>query len=179
MIHTPKLVWLLIFFASTAQAGVNHKNGNFYIAYTDLIKGPLFEVTRTYNSKSTDIGLFGFGWGSDFESHLIVGPSGTPIIYHHGAGATGYFKPRVADQRYKALLTASIKKMVEVSNEEIARKSGIDDTERQRLKDEVHTKLQERGYRVAQWKRFLRDGKVTPPPVPGWYRIFLRLQLQL
>ena len=38
------------------HAGVNLKNGNFYISYTDIVVpggGKKLEITRTYNSKST------------------------------------------------------------------------------------------------------------------------------
>ena len=41
--------------ASLAQAGVNLKNGNFYISYTDIVVpggGKKLEITRTYNSKA-------------------------------------------------------------------------------------------------------------------------------
>ena len=66
----------MIVFSASLSAGVNLKNGNFYISYTDIIVpggGHDLEVVRTYNSRATGTGWFGFGWGSDFETHLSVG----------------------------------------------------------------------------------------------------------
>ena len=60
------LAILTLTMGSFALAGVNLKNGNFYISYTDIVVpggGKKLEITRTYNSKSTEVGWFGFGWG--------------------------------------------------------------------------------------------------------------------
>ncbi len=82
--------------SATADAGVNMKNGNFYISYTDILGTPVdgrqLEITRTYNSKSTDNGLFGFGWGSKYETRLAVRSDGTLVTYEHGAGAELTFR---------------------------------------------------------------------------------------
>lgn len=88
-----------ILMASVASAGVNLKNGNFYISYTDIVVpggGKKLEITRTYNSKSTDVGWFGFGWGSEFETRLEVSADGSIIIHEHGSGAASRFTPKVA-----------------------------------------------------------------------------------
>lgn len=82
--------------ASIASAGVNLKNGNFYISYTDIVVpggGKKLEITRTYNSKSTEIGWFGFGWGSEFETRLEVSADGAIIIHENGSGAKTRFTP--------------------------------------------------------------------------------------
>lgn len=84
---------------SMAQAGVNLKNGNFYISYTDIVVpggGKKLEITRTYNSKSTDTGWFGFGWGSEFETKLELSADGSIIIHEHGSGAKTRFTPKTA-----------------------------------------------------------------------------------
>jgi YD repeat-containing protein len=91
------LTSLVLLIAGVAQAGVNLKNGNFYISYTDLVVpggGKKLEITRTYNSKSTDIGWFGFGWGSEFETRLEVSADGSVIIHEHGSGAKTRFTPK-------------------------------------------------------------------------------------
>jgi YD repeat-containing protein len=82
---------------SSAWAGVNLKNGNFYISYTDIVVpggGKKLEITRTYNSKSTEVGWFGFGWGSDFETKLEVSADGSIVIHEHGAGGRSRFVPK-------------------------------------------------------------------------------------
>jgi YD repeat-containing protein len=81
------------------HAGVNLKNGNFYISYTDIVVpggGKKLEITRTYNSKSTEVGWFGFGWGSEFETKLELSADGSIIIHEHGSGAKTRFSPKTA-----------------------------------------------------------------------------------
>lgn len=78
-------------------AGVNLKNGNFYISYTDIVvpgTGKSLEMTRTYNSKSTEKGWYGFGWGNIFETKLVKSPDGCVVIHEHGAGGTTRFCPK-------------------------------------------------------------------------------------
>jgi YD repeat-containing protein len=98
MIHLKKLMTLLVLLiTTTAYAGVNLKNGNFYISYTDIVvpgSGKKLEITRTYNSKSTELGWFGFGWGSDYETHLEVSADGSVVVHENGAGGKTRFTPK-------------------------------------------------------------------------------------
>jgi len=90
---------LTLLMSSFALAGVNLKNGNFYISYTDIVVpggGKKLEITRTYNSKATEIGWFGFGWGSEFETRLEASADGAVIIHEHGVGAKTRFTPKTA-----------------------------------------------------------------------------------
>ncbi len=94
-----KLILLLLMIPSMAMAGVNLKNGNFYISYTDIIVpggGMELEITRTNNSKSTEKGWFGFGWGSDFETYVTVSADGSVIVHENGSGALTRFTPKSA-----------------------------------------------------------------------------------
>lgn len=80
-----------------AMAGVNLKNGNFYISYTDIVVnglGKKLEITRTYNSKSTSVGWFGFGWGNYYETKLSTSADGCVVVHEHGAGGTTRFCPK-------------------------------------------------------------------------------------
>tara|TARA_B100000029_G_scaffold244085_1_gene241290 strand:+ start:427 stop:2124 length:1698 start_codon:yes stop_codon:yes gene_type:complete len=91
------LVIILGYFSSTLLAGVNLKNGNFYISYTDIIVpggGKNLKISRTYNSKSVTKGWFGFGWGSNFETKLWVSADGSVIIRENGSGAATRFTPK-------------------------------------------------------------------------------------
>lgn len=91
------LALIIALMASFANAGVNLKNGNFYISYTDLVVpggGKKLEITRTYNSKSTDVGWFGFGWGSEYETRLEVSADGAVIIHEFGSGSRTRFVPK-------------------------------------------------------------------------------------
>jgi YD repeat-containing protein len=90
---------LTLMMSSFALAGVNLKNGNFYVSYTDIVVpggGKKLEVTRTYNSKATEIGWFGFGWGSEFETRLEASSDGSVIVHEHGIGANTRFTPKTA-----------------------------------------------------------------------------------
>ena len=93
------LAILTLTMGSFALAGVNLKNGNFYISYTDIVVpggGKKLEITRTYNSKSTEVGWFGFGWGSEFETRLEASADGSIVIQEHGVGAKTRFTPKTA-----------------------------------------------------------------------------------
>ena len=93
------LALLTFLISSFALAGVNLKNGNFYISYTDIVVpggGKKLEITRTYNSKATEIGWFGFGWGSEFETRLEASADGSVVVYEHGVGARSRFTPKTA-----------------------------------------------------------------------------------
>lgn len=96
MIKMIKILFLLAI-SFSAFAGVNLKNGNFYVSYTDIIVpggGHDLEITRTYNSKSTENGWFGFGWGSNYETYLTVSADGSVVVHENGGGALTRFVPK-------------------------------------------------------------------------------------
>jgi len=93
-----KFLFLIVctFFGSLSIfAGVSPKNGNFYISYTDIVVKPKkagFEnISRTYNSMATEIGIFGYGWGSDIETRLFAFPDGTLMVKENGTGMNIYY----------------------------------------------------------------------------------------
>jgi YD repeat-containing protein len=92
------LILLIIFsLTSVSFAGVNLKNGNFYIGYTDIVVpggGHDLEITRTYNSYTTTKGWFGLGWGSPFETKLSTSSDGSVVIIENGSGAKTRFTPK-------------------------------------------------------------------------------------
>ena len=94
-----KLLTTLFLLPVVAFGGVNLKNGNFYITYTDIIVpggDHDLEVTRTYNAKSTENGWFGFGWGSLYETKLVVSADGSVVVIENGSGAQTRFVPKEA-----------------------------------------------------------------------------------
>jgi YD repeat-containing protein len=82
------LVFIFTILAATkTMAGVNLKNGNFYVNYTDIVstsQGYTLDITRTYNSKSTEIGWFGYGWGTPYEVRLEESSDGSLVVYENG-----------------------------------------------------------------------------------------------
>jgi YD repeat-containing protein len=78
-----------------ASATINPKNGNFYITYLDVSlkrDGHALEIRRTYNSMSVDMGWFGYGWGSPFETRLIVLPDGSAVVKENGNGRETFYR---------------------------------------------------------------------------------------
>lgn len=79
-----------IFFAtSTAFSLVDMKNANYadsWVDYQSNGTGYKLKVQRTYNSRSTFDGIFGFGWCSDFETLLEVLPDSSLKVIECGGG---------------------------------------------------------------------------------------------
>jgi len=83
--------------AAPAAAGVNAKNGNFYISYTDIIVGPAeIGVTRTYNSKTSAVLSYGHGWGTPYDTRLRVNGDGSVSIEENGSGLIRTYLPDAA-----------------------------------------------------------------------------------
>lgn len=104
-----KWIFIFLFFTtSTAFAVVDMKNASFADVWTDLIApGPGYDlkVRRGYKSRSLYNGLFGFGWCSDFESHLKKTPEGNLKLTECRAGIEIVYTP-------KSFSPAEIKKTV-------------------------------------------------------------------
>ena len=165
-----------------AFGGVNLKNGNYYITYTDIIVpggDHDLEVTRTYNSKSTDNGWFGFGWGSLYETKLMVSSDGSVVVMENGSGAQTRFVPKEAinvTSASKKIVDAMKKKepMSEVALQSLMKRLNNDAELRQfySKKYNVETKLtdgtllysNDRGIQTIEkqkngYKRVSSDGK--------------------
>jgi YD repeat-containing protein len=87
----------ILLIPSMALAKVNLKNGNFYVSYTDIVVpggDHDLEISRTYNSRATDTGWFGFGWGSMYETKLTIAADGSVTVHENGSGATTRFVPK-------------------------------------------------------------------------------------
>jgi YD repeat-containing protein len=85
------LPWL----APSARANVSLRNGNFFVGYTDIIYPGGFEpkIERVYNSKTRFRGMFGHGWGNEYEAYLSVSADGSVVVHEYGGGAENRFSP--------------------------------------------------------------------------------------
>lgn len=91
--HLPLLAVLLL--GGATQASVSIKNGNFFIGYTDIVYPGGFEpkIERVYNSKTPFKGVFGWGWGNEYEVFLSVSADGSVVVHEYGGGAENRFSP--------------------------------------------------------------------------------------
>lgn len=112
----------LVMIISSVFAGVNLKNGNFYITYTDIVVpggGHDLVIERTYNSRSIDKGWFGYGWGSDYETYLSVSADGSVIVHENGSGALTRFTPKTAvnaEEAAKKIVDAMRKSSMKINS---------------------------------------------------------------
>ncbi len=78
------LVSLLILWSPSAAAQeINIRNANFYLVQTDLRvqkPGAALEMVRTYNSRSNDDGLLGYGWSTPFDVSIRIHADGSLIL---------------------------------------------------------------------------------------------------
>jgi len=82
------IFWVLLF-SVNSLAIIDMKNANFSTSWTDLkVPGGGYEmkILRTYNSRSLFVGIFGYGWCSEFETKLIISPDNSLKIFECGAG---------------------------------------------------------------------------------------------
>lgn len=78
---------------SSVGEPVNVTNGNVYLQQKDFGLpggGPRLEITRTYNSNSRRIGLFGRGWSSAYDES-VTAYDGTMLRLDSGTGRAVYF----------------------------------------------------------------------------------------
>ena len=140
---------------AAALANVSIKNGNFFMVYTDVIYPGGFEpkVERVYNSKSVFSGMFGHGWGNDYDVHLKVSADGSVVVYEYGGGAENRFSPVAfnAQELQKAVDTigAAAKAAGQIGSE-------------QQLAQYKQRLASDATFRNKEWESLIRLGKVQP-----------------
>ncbi|SFS76370.1 DNRLRE domain-containing protein [Marininema halotolerans] len=80
-------------FWTTTASNVNTYNGNFFVPETDINvpgRGVAGEISRSYNSRANQAGIFGYGWTSNLEQRLTDSGDG-PIRYTDGDGTVHVF----------------------------------------------------------------------------------------
>ena len=82
------------------RANVSLKNGNFFVVYTDIVYPGGFQpkIERVYNSKSPFKGMFGLGWGNEYDVYLEPQADGSVMLHEYRAGASNRFEaPTIAN----------------------------------------------------------------------------------
>ncbi|QKQ27172.1 DUF6531 domain-containing protein [Candidatus Reidiella endopervernicosa] len=136
---------------SQTEAGVNLKNGNYYITYTDIVIAGRhdLEIERTYNSRSGGKGIFGIGWGSDYETSLAVQGDGTVVIRENGSGARTVFRPPSLS---KEEIESAVDAIIQAANQD---NRFSNDRER---RDERNKLLRDAEFRSNAWTRYVEKG---------------------
>ncbi len=163
-------------------AGVNLKNGNFFISYTFIEatgKGKALDFTATYNSKSTDSGYLGDGWGTPMETKVRANADQSVMIKENGAGGWTLFYDKAGPNRQaaigsaKKLVRAMMKKNKSLRKQQakdLFKKLVLDQEYRQRVYDDLGLQVE-----VADGKVFyssLRGPQTLKKISSGWLREF-------
>lgn len=147
---------LTMFTSSAALAQVSLRNGNFFTAYTDLVYPGGFDpkIERIYNSKTDWAkGIFGPGWGFEYEAFLKVSADGSVVVHEYGGGAENRFSP-------VAFNAGELDKAVDMIAG-AAKASGMIGSADQlaNYKKRLHSDI---NFRNDQWENFRHTGKLQP-----------------
>ncbi len=163
---------ILSFLSFNLKAGVNLKNGNYYVSYTDLLlqkyNSALKNITRTYNSKSTEIGLFGYGWGTKFETSITIYPDGTLQVKEYGAGGKTIYSSNFISSDLTQLM---IDDLIEVMQEE-----GDLEMNPTAITNQIN-ELKNINKRLAKWDKYVEKGLLEYPtdfPIGSEWESFTR-----
>jgi YD repeat-containing protein len=136
-----------------ARADVSLRNGNFFVSFRDIAYPGGIEpkIERVYNSKSDFTGIFGYSWGTEYETHLAVDPDGSLIISEFGGGANNRFVARNYSEKD---LEASINSLTEAAKKSsiVSTAKDVDD-----YKKRLHTNFD---FRAKQYAIFVNKGLV-------------------
>ena len=145
---------------SVVYGEVNARNGNFMITYTDAhFPGSRhLSIIRTYNSKANEVGIFGTGWGCDYETYLKVYPSGKVVVFENGSGSkTQYLPP-------KGLSKLRYQKAVRNMMVALQRSNHFHSTKEAKAMEVKLKKDSE--YRMSIFNWLVRKGLVAPSEIP-------------
>ena len=111
-------LFLFLLHGTETRALVSIQNGNYFVSFVDIAHLKVgnqesFKVNRVYNSLSQYDGIFGYGWGSSFESFLVVAVDGSVVIRKSGGGEQIRFvtnvKRKGLEYQIKKIVTAKSK----------------------------------------------------------------------
>lgn len=152
-------VILLAMTPFAATANVSLKNGNFFVAYTDIAYPGGYEpkIDRFYNSKTNYKGMFGWGWGNEYEVYLTVSADGSVVVHEYGGGAENRFSPASfnAQELEKAveMISAAAQKLGTVGS------AAQLDSYKKKLRSDAN-------FRNEEWQKFRAQGKVEARQLP-------------
>lgn len=132
--------------ASGASANVSLRNGNFFIGYSDMVYSGGIEpkIERIYNSKSNHDGIFGYGWGSDYEVYLKVSADGSVVVHENGGGAQNRFNPpQITEKEIQKAIDSIVSSRKKTG---AGLTASLEQSERQRLRNDAR-------YRNDEWER--------------------------
>ncbi len=145
--------------AASAQAEVSLKNGNFFTGSKDITYPGGFEpkIERVYNSKTSFKGIFGYGWGNEYEVYMTVEADGSVTVREYGGGAENRFSPvsfnaQELDRAVEMISSAAQKAGIIGSPSYMA-------TYKKKLKGDA-------SFRNAEWEKFRSQGKVAARQLP-------------
>ena len=142
-----------------AGANVSLRNGNFFMGYTDIIYPGGFEpkMERVYNSKTSFKGIYGWGWGTEYEVFMIVSADGSVVVHEFGGGAENRFTPvgfnKVELDKAVDLIAGAMVKA------ELLGKGDTLEKEKQHLRGDAT-------YRNERWEFFRSKGKLQARVLP-------------
>lgn len=135
---------LLIFPLSTL-ACVDTRSGNFCTHYSDIEQKSgdhELNLARSYNSKSSETGWFGYGWGTAFELRLVVMPDGSAVVHDPSTQKNERYFPQGKDA-----LQAGVEKIIVVATE----KEGLNAEEVSALRSRLWLSAELRMAKVRQY----------------------------
>ncbi len=141
-----------------ARADVSLRNGNFFVSFRDIAYpgGAEPKIERVYNSKSDYTGIFGYSWGTEYETHLTIDPDGSIIVSEFGGGANNRF---IAKNYSAKDLDASVVLLVEAAKKAGMITSAKDvETYRKRIASDYD-------FRAKQYSMYVAKGIVPRKPV--------------
>jgi YD repeat-containing protein len=150
-----KSFFLMLLAAPLAQANVSLKNGNFFMGYTDIVYPGGFEpkMERVYNSKTSYRGIYGWGWGTEYEAYLTVSADGSVVVHEFGGGAENRFVPTNFS---KADLDQAVEMIVGAAQKaELVGKGEQLEKYRARLRTDA-------SFRNVEWESYRTKGKLQP-----------------
>jgi hypothetical protein len=120
------IIVLINLITSLGIAAVNMRNGSYTESWIDLIDpedGFEMKIERFYSSRSLFLGVFGFGWCSNFETNLNITSDGIINLTECGGGIEVTYYPedfdlKSVDQTIKEIIE-SISKEKKLSTNDI------------------------------------------------------------